>query len=50
MKFHTKRSWMENIKHLNSYFVTFINHIQSFHVCYDIRVSKSWMCCNLKNI
>ena len=26
MKFHTKRRLMENIKHLYTYFVTFVNH------------------------
>ena len=32
MKFHTKRRWMENIKHLDTYLVTFFNHIRSCHV------------------
>ena len=29
----TKRRWMESIKHLNSYLVTFLNHIHSCYVC-----------------
>ena len=32
MKFHTKRHWMESIKHLDTYLVTFLNHIQICHV------------------
>ena len=33
MKFHTKRRLMESIKHIDTYLVTFLNHIQSCHVC-----------------
>ena len=33
MKFHTKKRLMESIKHLDTYLVTFLNHIQSCHVC-----------------
>ena len=33
MKYHTKGRLMESIKHLDSYFVTFLSHIQSCHVC-----------------
>ena len=32
MKFHTKRRSMENIKHLETDLVTFVNHIQSCQV------------------
>ena len=31
MKSHTKRYLMESIKHLDSYFMTFLNHIHSSH-------------------
>ena len=31
-KFHTKRCWMESIEHIETYLVTFLNHIQSCHV------------------
>ena len=50
MQFHTKRHWMESIKHLDTYLVNFINHIQSYDICSWLRASKSWMCCNLENI
>ena len=33
MKFNTKSRWMESIQHLDTYLVTFINHIQSCDVC-----------------
>ena len=33
MKYHTKRRWMESIKHLDNYLVTFLSHIHSCHVC-----------------
>ena len=49
MKSHTKRRWMESIKHLDSYLVTFLNHMQSCHVTF-VRANKSCMCCNLENI
>ena len=29
---HTKRRWMESIKHLDTYFLTFLIHIQSCHI------------------
>ena len=32
MKFHTKRCWMESIQHLDTYLVTFLNHIQSCNI------------------
>ena len=32
MKFHTKKRLMESIKQLETYMVTFVNHIQSCHV------------------
>ena len=32
MKFHIKKPWMESIRHLDTYFVIFLNHIQSSHV------------------
>ena len=33
MKFHIKRRWLESVKHLDTYLVTFLNHIQSYHDC-----------------
>ena len=33
MKYNIKRRWMESIKHLDNYLVTFLSHIQSCHVC-----------------
>ena len=29
-----KKPWMGSIRHLDTYLVIFLNHIQSFHVCY----------------
>ena len=33
MKYHIKRRLMESIKHLDTYLVTFLSDIRSFHVC-----------------
>ena len=32
MKYHTRRHWLENIKHLQSYLGTSISHMQNCHV------------------
>ena len=32
MKYHTRRHWLENIKHLQSYLGTCISHMQNYHV------------------
>ena len=50
MKYHTKRRWMENIKHLDSYLVIFsiINTAATF--VFSHGAIKSWKCCNLENM
>ena len=50
MKFYTKRRWMESIKQLETYLVTFSIIYKAATFLLGLKVIKSWMCCNLENI